>query len=203
MTYTLVISSYKYGHLAAHAIETALEQTRPFDHILFVDDGIGDCHHLQHIYPSVEYVMRETNLGTVKNFQDMLQRVTTDRVMYLGADNWLRPDTLELLSQSTADIVTYDIMVVGDLKQEIYKRHPDQVHQVPLGIYWSRYGGHHGSMLYNTEMAKRVGGYESPPGRTLEDLMLYNKLLAKGATVEHIPEALLYYRRHRQNYNPC
>ena len=45
MTFSLVISSYKYGHLAAHAIESALCQTKPFDSIYFVDDGVGDCGH--------------------------------------------------------------------------------------------------------------------------------------------------------------
>jgi hypothetical protein len=52
MTYSLVIASYKYGHLAAHAIETALSQSKPFDKIYFVDDGVGDCAHLPKLYPT-------------------------------------------------------------------------------------------------------------------------------------------------------
>lgn len=203
MRTTLVISSFKYGHLAGHAIETALEQSKPFDHILFVDDGVGDCGHLPSLYPEVEFVLRETNLGIVKNFQDMLNRVTTDRVMFLGADNWLRADTLEQLSVTNADVVTYDIMVVGELKDEIVGRHPDEVTPTEHGWYWNRSSGHHGSMLYNTQLARDVGGYDSPPGRTVEDLILYNRLLAGGGKRVHIPEALLYYRRHKENFNPC
>lgn len=203
MTATLVISSYKYGHLAAHAIETALAQTKPFDRILFVDDGVGDCNHLPKIYPQVEYVMRESNLGIVKNFQDMLNRVETDRVMFLGADNWLREDTLEKLSETKADIVTYDILVVGELRDEILHRHPGEVSKQEGSWYWDRSSGHHGSMLYNVALAKQVGGYDSPPGRTIEDMVLYHRLLSAGATREHIPEAFLYYRRHKENFNPC
>lgn len=203
MTSTCVIASYRYGHLAAHAIESVLEQSRKFNRILFIDDGVGDCTHLKQHYPEIEFIFREHNLGIVKNFQDALERVKTDKVLFLGADNWLRPDTLEILSKSDADVVTYDIMVVGDRKNEILNRHPQEVTKLHGAWYWDRSGGHHGSMLYNASMARDVGGYESPAGRTVEDLVLYNKLLTHGAKREHIPEALLYYRRHRDNFNPC
>lgn len=201
MSTTCVIASYRYGHLAAHAIETVLEND--FNHVLFVDDGVGDCGHLPVLYPDIEYILRDTNMGIVKNFQDMLHRVKTDYVLFLGADNWLRADTSKTLKDSTADIVTYDIMVVGDRKTEIYKRHPKELTETPEGLYWDRSGGHHGSMRYNVELAKEVGGYDSPPGRTIEDMVLYHRLLDAGATREHIPEALLYYRRHKENFNPC
>lgn len=202
MTNSIVIASYRYGHLASQAIESVLGQSQPFDSIWFVDDGVGDCKHLPQIYPEVNYVFREKNLGTVANFQDMLMRVRTARCMFLGADNWLREDTLAQLSKSNADIVTYDIMVVGEKKNEILQRHPDEVNKKEGSWYWDRSGGHHGSMLYNTKIAQKCG-YSSPPGRTLEDQVLYNKMLAHGAVREHIALPLLYYRRHRENYNPC
>lgn len=202
MSTTIIIASYKYGHLAAHAIESVLEQTKPFERILFVDDGVGDCAHLPQHYPEVEFIFREQNLGTVKNFQDMLERVTTKRCMFLGADNWLRADTHELLSHSDADVVTYDIVVCGDRRNEILKRHPDEVDRQYGYWYWDRSGGHHGSMLYNTSKAKAVG-YWSGAGRTLEDMHLYNGMIGNGATREHVSQGLLYYRRHRDNFNPC
>jgi hypothetical protein len=48
----------------------------------------------------------------------MLNRVETDYVMFLGADNWLRSDTLQMLSQYKEDIITYDIMLTGELKRK-------------------------------------------------------------------------------------
>lgn len=200
---TLVIASFRYGHLAGHAIESALSQTSPFSHILFVDDGVGDCSHLPQIYPDVEFILREKNLGIVANFQDMLNRTDTERVMFLGADNWLRDDALELINVADADIVTYDIFVTGSLRDEIVRRHPNELHRHEGGWYWDRSSGHHGSMLYNAAFARKVGGYESPPGRSLEDKVLYEKLISKGARRIHIPEPLLYYRRHSENFNPC
>lgn len=199
---TIVISSYKYGHLASQAIESVLAQTRKPDTILFVDDGVGDCYHLEQKYPEVRFFFRHENLGTVKNFQNMLDKVTTDKCMFLGADNWLRSDTLELLDEIEADIVTYDIIVTGELRDEILQRHPSEVRKHEGDWYWDRSSGHHGSMLYNTEMAREVG-YWSQGGRTLEDKNLYEGMLRNGAIRHHVHKGLLYYRRHKENFNPC
>jgi glycosyltransferase involved in cell wall biosynthesis len=204
MTYTLVIASYGYGHLAAHAIESALSQSLLFDKIYVVDDGARDCSHLLAIYPEVEFILRENNLGIVANFQDMLKRVETEFVMFLGADNWLRSDALFMLSQYKQDIITYDIMVTGELKNEIAKLYPQSTHQYNGDIKWSRKDQHHGSILYKVSKAKEVGGYEKhrPDGvRTDEDNALWDKMLKAGATIKYVNSEFLYYRRHRENFN--
>jgi len=203
MSLTIVICSYKYGHLASHAIESVLAQTVKPDKIMFVDDAVGDCKHLPNIYPEVEYVFREKNLGTVDNFQDMLDRVTTDYVMFLGADNWLASNTVEELTKHSEDIMMYDITVTGEYKDEILKRHPGEAFYSNGDYYWSRQGGHHGSMMYKVSKAKEVGGYNAGYGeRTLEDKSLFERLINNGATLLHYPSAFLYYRRHRENFNP-
>ena len=128
MKYGIVLVSYKYGHLAAHCIESVLCQTKKFDKIWVVDDGVGDCKHLAEIYADrgIDFIFREENMGIVKNFNNMLmQKVDTDYVMFCGLDNWLRPDALELLSyqmdKPVPDIVTYDIIITGELREEIQK----------------------------------------------------------------------------------
>ena len=204
MTYSLVIASYKYGHLAAHAIESALSQSKPFDKIYFVDDAAGDCGHLPSLYPQIEFILREKNIGIVANFQDMLNRVETEYVMFLGADNWLRSDTLEILSQYNTDVVTYDIMITGELKEEIAKLYSHSTHNLNGDIYWSRKNQHHGSMMYKVSKAKEVGGYEKhrPNGiRTDEDYALWEKLNNVKATIHYVNDSFLYYRRHKENYN--
>ena len=203
MTYTCVIASYKYGHLAANCIESVLCQTKKFDKILFVDDGAGDCNHLKELYPDIEYLFRENNIGIISNFQDMLTRVETDMVMFLGADNWIRPDTLELISNEKTNIVIYDIIVTGELRDEIRRFYPDQVHLYLGDWYWSRRGQHHGSMMFETKLALNLGGYEhnGTSSRTDEDLNLWNKMKYAGATISHINQGLLYYRRHAHNFN--
>ncbi len=201
---TIIVASYKYGHLAAHCIESLLSQTKLPERVLFVDDGVGDCNHLPKIYPDVEYVMREKNMGTVDNFQDMLMRVTTQYTMFIGADNWLRSDTIEKLTEHTpaADIVTYEVMVTGEYKTgHPASNLPDAMKE---GDVWWRRDGHHGSMLYRTSYgqsagyAKREGGINSE-----EDWVLWDRMMAMNAHRVHVPEPLLYYRRHRENFINC
>jgi len=200
MTYTVVIASYKYGHLASHCIETVLSQTKKFDKILFVDDGVGDCNHLPKMYPDIEYTFREENMGTAKKFQDMLLKVSTDRCMFLGADNWLRSDTLEILSKFDTDIVTYDIIVTGELKNDIHQNYSKHMTDYYGDYKWDRQYQHHGSMMYNTKLAQSCG-YEHRGHHSNEDMVLWEKMNRKGATISYINEGLLFYRRHKENFN--
>lgn len=202
-TVPIVISSYKYGHLAANAIDSVLSQTRKPDKIYFVDDGVGDCGKLVDIYPELTFILRPENLGTVKNFQDMLMRVDTDYVMFLGADNWLRPDTLEVLTKYDQDIIGYDIYVTGS-EAPIWTK---KIQSKPeMGYYrWDCNGKYHGSCLYNVEKAKKIGYRAIKDGlekETQEDYYLFSNMIKQGARYKHVPEALLFYRRHRENFNP-
>jgi glycosyltransferase involved in cell wall biosynthesis len=210
-TYGIVISSYKYGHLAAHAVESVLSQSPDqFDKIWFVDDGAGDCQHIKDLYGDrLNFVQHQTNKGIVDNFNDMLNRVDTDYVMFLGADNWLRSDALFLIrsrvfsNEPQPDIIVYDIMVTGELKLEIYRIYHHQMSNFQGDFFWKRDGQHHGSMMYNVKMAKSVGGYahNRTSNRTDEDLNLWEKMLKAGAKVNHLSQPLLHYRRHRENFN--
>lgn len=208
-TVTCVIASYGYGHLGAHAIESALDQdVRQFDQIYFVDDGRGDCRFLGELYSNyrqVKFLFRSKNLGVVANFQDLLSNVKTDYVMFLGADNWLAPHTLKLLCPSgpvDADIVTYDISVVGPRKHEIRRHYAKDMEEKWFGEHWRRNGGHHGSMLYNVKMAKDCGGYAHCGGPySEEDRVLFGRMVKAGARRRHVSVPLLFYRRHERNIN--
>jgi glycosyltransferase involved in cell wall biosynthesis len=189
MTLTVNIMSYKYGHLAAHSIESVLNQRRRPDVIRFFDDGVGDCKHLPEIYPEVEFVLRPKNLGVIDNFNDALSRVTTERVLYLGADNWLDPETIELCMQRDEDIISYDA----------YKVTSDGYYD-----YWHLQNFPHGSAMYNVEKGKEIGyGTVQPEGEHVEeDNYLFTRMLNNGASLHIIEKPLLLYRwRHRLNYN--
>ena len=200
---TVVISSYQYGHLAAHCIESILSQTVQPEKILFVDDGVGDCTHLPTIYPEVEYTLRDQNLGTVESFQDMLMKVDTEYTMFIGADNWLRSDAVELLTSGTThDILTYDIAITGELKDKHPAANWPGSEPVNGDIWWKRDGRHHGSVMYRTSLGKSVGYRRHRHARgnaNCEDQAIWEDMLKAGATVHHIAEPLLHYRRHREN----
>jgi glycosyltransferase involved in cell wall biosynthesis len=197
---TVVISSFKYGHLAAHCIESLLSQTKKPEKIFFVDDGANDCRHLPDLYPQVEFILRNKNLGIVENFQDMLMRVETEYVMFLGADNWLRSDAIELMSKFRTDIVTYDIVVTGELKDEINERLPNTASPYQGDYYWSRKGQHHGSMLYKTALGQQIGYTRSAFIHPQEDWNLWDQMIKGGASIGSLQQGLLYYRRHKENF---
>lgn len=205
---TVVISSYKYGHLAAHCVESLLSQSSKPERIIFVDDSVGDCDHIQSHYPEIEYYKNTENLGTIQNFQNMLSKVTTEYCMFVGADNWLRSDTIDLFLKTIdlhgPDIITYDMILTGEVKETRIKYHQEEIKRYQGDYYWSRNHKHHGSMLYRTELAKSVGGYtkyEIESHKTEEDLSLWEKMIKSGASVAHIEQGLLYYRHHRENFN--
>jgi glycosyltransferase involved in cell wall biosynthesis len=211
MTYGIVIASYKYGHLSAHCIESVLAQTKKFDKIWFVDDAVGDCWHIQDLYGDrLQFIQNPENLGIVDNFNQMLNLVDTDYVMFLGSDNWLRSDALQILHEALVsfscytqlDIITYDIIVTGELKDEIHKFYSNFMKLQNGDYYWTRKNSHHGSMLYNVALAKQVGGYAHNGGeRTDEDQNLWDKMKNANAFTGYLNEALLYYRRHKENFN--
>lgn len=208
MTNTCVIVAYKYGHLVAHAVESVLSQTVQFDEVVVIDDGVGDCRHIEDLFPEVTFIEREKNLGTVENFQQALMEVDTDRVMFLGADNWLRPDTLEKLQDYGQDIISYDIALTGTEQHE-FARHTRAVFDDTQGYYiWEFTPGDinrtnyiHGSSLYNVKKAQKVGYRASGRANTEEDWMLFKGMLENGASHLHVSVPLLYYRRHRENFN--
>jgi len=199
---TVVIASYRYGHLAAHCIESLLSQTIAPARILFVDDGGLDCNHLPDLYPDIEYILRERNLGVVDNFQDILSQINTEYVLFIGADNWLRSDAIAQLSNASTDIVTYDIIVTGELKEEILIRVPGETRPYQGNLYWNRQNQHHGSMMYRTAFGQRIGYQKRyvDGSHPQEDWNLWDKMIEQGATVTSLKEGLLFYRRHRENF---
>lgn len=210
MTTTCIIASYNYGHLVATAIESVLCQTHKFDRIIVVDDGAHDLGNIKEIYADepVEFLIRQYNMGTVANFQDILMNyVNTDKVMFLGADNYLRPDCLERLLTSDADIVSYDIALFGTEANEFAKARgvKEKFRGYPIwrfksgDIFRSNYI--HGSSLYNVALARSTPGYRPSGNRNSEeDWMLWRAMVAKGATHQHIQEPMLFYRRHKHNF---
>ena len=214
---TVCIMSYRYGHLVAQAIESVLSQSRRPSHVVIVDDGVGDVAPVAHKYiPDfgqlgiyATMVNRPRNLGIVDNFNDVLMNhVHTPRVMFLGADNYLRADALELMGAVQADIVSSDIALFGT--DAIAFANWVAATEVQHGNrIWRFSGGDietmnyiHGSSLYNAELAKRHGYKPSGHFYTGEDWMLFKAMLRDGASHAHVPEPLLFYRRHKLNYQP-
>lgn len=217
---SIVIASYKYGHLISQAIESVLCQTDPPNEVIIVDDGVGDLPDIVKLYGdnfknlgiTLKIIAREKNLGVVDNFQDVLMNhVTGDYVMFLGADNYIHPRTLEKLSNFIPenDIVSYDINLFGTEAEKFSKIIRSQ-YNPDTGMYeWKFKRGDiasgnyiHGSSLYHVALARGFGYKHSGRKNSEEDWMLFKAMiLVGGASHVHLSEPLLYYRRHSNNFN--
>jgi glycosyltransferase involved in cell wall biosynthesis len=204
---TVVVSSYNYGHLAAHCVESIIAQTKKPEKIIFVDDAANDCDHIKQLYPDITFHKNSKNYGTVLNFQNILYRIETEYCMFIGADNWLRSDAIEaflkIIDLEFPDIITYDMILTGELKNNRYLAQSNEMMRYRGDYYWTRNNKHHGSMLYRTSLAKQVGGYEKYDDSqySMEDLSLWDKMVKANAKIAYINDAFLYYRHHRENYN--
>ena len=111
--------------------------------------------------------------------------------MILGADNWLRLDALEKMNKESADIVSYDILV-GNEREKWCSNFTNAKRQDDGSFYWSRKSSHHGSMLFNTKLAKTVDTEGFTVNLTIMRRPIsYDGMLQKGASYKHIPEGLL------------
>ena len=59
-------------------------------------------------------------------------------------------------------------------------------------------------MMYRTTLGQAAGYAQREGGvNTEEDQVLFNRMIQMGATITHLKEPLLYYRRHRENFINC
>lgn len=95
-TVSVVIPCYNQGRFLAEAIESVLRQTRPPAELVVVDDGSTDeTAAVARRYPGVRYV-RQRNQGLASSRNAGLRRTGGEYLVFLDADDRLRPDALEV-----------------------------------------------------------------------------------------------------------
>ncbi len=119
-----LINNYNYRRYVGEAIDSALDQTRPLDEIVVVDDGStdGSLPWLQSRYgtcPSVQLCGQE-NQGQLACFQEGFRRSRGEIVFFLDADDLYQPRYVERVLS-------------------IYERDPE-IDFVSAGFQW--YGDH-------------------------------------------------------------
>jgi glycosyltransferase involved in cell wall biosynthesis len=99
MTTTCLINNYNYARFVTEAVDSALEQTVPFDEIIVVDDGSTDdsVDLLTRRYArhrSIE-IISKCNQGQLSCFNEGFTRSTGSVVFFLDADDVYEPNYLE------------------------------------------------------------------------------------------------------------
>ena len=96
----LVVLNYNYGRFLADAVESALNQSVPYEQILVVDDGSTDgSRRLLERYRGRVELLYKPNGGALSAALAALTRVHCNYVHYLDADDFLMPQARELIGK--------------------------------------------------------------------------------------------------------
>jgi len=215
----LVVVSHNYGEFLAEAVESALAQTYPANRILIVDDASDDStqqigERYASLYPErVAYHRNPERLGIVETFNRAVALSGSDLVCFLGADNRLASNYLEMcvrtILKENADVAYTDFRLFGANAAVEYYRHEagrrgriidEHFYEIVFPEFskarLSEGNFIHGSAMYTRRAFDAVGGYQDAgPGRP-EDANLFRRMIAKGFAVAKAPETWLEYRQH-------
>jgi glycosyltransferase involved in cell wall biosynthesis len=99
----IVISNYNYGAYVADAIDSARGQSHPDVNVVVVDDGsTDDSRERLSAYDGMVDLVLQENGGQASAFNTGLARCTGDVVIFLDADDMLKPDAAALAAAAFA-----------------------------------------------------------------------------------------------------
>ncbi len=152
MSAAIIIPAYNAAAFLAEAIESALAQTHPASQVIVVDDGsTDDTPTVAKKFTDAVMLLRQPNAGVsaARNFG--AARTSADWLLFLDADDRLRPDALEKLLSRAGEAS------LGC----IYGQSIDFTDRSPSG---ARFGKEHGSCAMQGAMplGARVAFWKAP-----------------------------------------
>jgi glycosyltransferase involved in cell wall biosynthesis len=102
-TVAIIIPAFNAASWLAEAIDSALAQTLPASSVVVVDDGSTDATAaVAEKYADAVVLIRQPNAGVSAARNHGAAQVNTDWLLFLDADDRLRPEALETLAQRAA-----------------------------------------------------------------------------------------------------
>lgn len=97
---TFIFPNYNHAQFLPESLGNALNQTRPVDKLIIIDDASTDnslkiIHEMSRNYPQVEIIQHEKNKGCLKTLCEGLDHTETEFVSFLAADDRLDTHYLE------------------------------------------------------------------------------------------------------------
>jgi predicted O-linked N-acetylglucosamine transferase (SPINDLY family) len=103
-TVSVVITNWNYGHFLADCIDSVLGQTCPPEQVIVVDDGSTDgSAHVLAAYGGRVEALGQGNAGQAAAFNAGFRRASGDVVIFLDADDLLRPEAIETILTNWSD----------------------------------------------------------------------------------------------------
>lgn len=200
---TVVVISHNYGRYLPTAVASAVEQTLA-PRVLIMDDGSTDdtvdvVRDLAARYPLLTCHRSPHARGLAATRNDAAQRVDTEWVIYLDADDWLDLRFVErgehwLARHPQCDVLTTDNTVVqeGRAPRIVRTRAPRSWRDL------QRRNAVRQTSFLRRSMVLALSGYDGTFG--YEDWEFWIRALKAGYTINRLPGAHVYHRHHGLNY---
>jgi glycosyltransferase involved in cell wall biosynthesis len=199
----VVITTYNHAHFLSDAIESVLTQTHPADEILVVDDGSTDSPRaIAARYPEVRFI-RQPNQGLAAARNTGLHSVSSDKVIFLDADDRLLPEAITaglacfksapgsgLIYGGHRRVNTCGAPISGNIYNPISAEpYRDFLRGNAIGM--------HATVMYNRLRLVDLGGFD-PLLRRCEDYDVYLRMSRSFPIASH-PTVVADYRQHGAN----
>ncbi|RMG43733.1 MAG: glycosyltransferase [Acidobacteria bacterium] len=207
-TVSVVIPTYNRARFAVRAVESVLEQTRPPDETIVIDDGStdGTADALAPLRGRIRYVRRE-NAGQAAA-RNHGARIARGRwLAFLDSDDWWEPQRLERLMAyaarrreasawtTAARVCTWEGKKTSRV---IANAGPGELIDT-LDVLTRDKGSINGcSILVERDLFFELGGFDESL-RSAEDVDLWLRLTRRAGPIAMLPEPLLCYRHHPGN----
>ncbi len=190
---SVVVPAYNAGSFLAEAIDSALEQTRPPEQVVVVDDGsTDDTAAIAGRYGAPVLVHHQPNRGIGAARNAGVALATGDHLAFLDADDLWQPRKLELQLELLASDPGLDI-VFGHLAE--FRAGPDGEHG-PLGP--ARPGPLAVTMLARRDTVRRVGSF--PEDVVVSEFLIWlGRARQLGLREAMLPDVLVARRIHESN----
>jgi glycosyltransferase involved in cell wall biosynthesis len=199
---TVVIPCFNQAHFLADAIESVLSQTHDNIEVLVIDDGSRDnTAEIAGRYPGVRYV-RQQNMGLAAARNSGLERVTSELIVFLDADDRLLPEAIatgvrELRAEPDAVMAAGAWGLIGEDGQALPSTPPEMPDEVYPALLESCFLSTPAAAIYRRRLFAEIGGFD-PTVSASADYDLYLRTAARYPVRLH-NEVVAEYRRHGAN----
>jgi glycosyltransferase involved in cell wall biosynthesis len=183
------------------AIESILNQTFEDFEFLIIDDGSNDeTPEVLKRYndPRIRHIRHE-NRGLAGTLNVGIELALGKYIARQDQDDISLPDRLErqfsYMEQHSdcALLGTWAQIMEGDRLVDRFHRHPTAPSAIQYALLLNNPFAH-SSVVFRTEVARRLGGYTTDPSRQPPEDFEFWSRIARVATIANLPEILLHYR---------